>query len=117
MQNECIRFCLILGNKTQVEAAEFNVINWLPTPKRLNSVCVLIFLTSLLGQYLLMFVKCIIMLSRFTSRSLEKLCLPNQKNTRSYIGPRLWNNLPVIIKTVLNMNAFKHQVKEQVLRI
>ena len=56
--------------------------------------------------------------SQVTHRSLKKLYLPNEKTNRgmrtlSYIGPRLWNNLPMTIKATLNVNAFKHQVKEQ----
>ena len=80
MQNKCIRFCWKLGNKTHVGVAEFNVINWLPTRKRFGQCLFVYILTSLLGQYLLMFV------SRFTRRSLKKLCSPNQKANRDTSG-------------------------------
>ena len=35
MQNKC-RFCLKLGNNTDIGVAEFNVINWLPARKRFD---------------------------------------------------------------------------------
>ena len=29
----------------------------------------------------------------------------------SYLGPKLWNNLPFDTKTSINRNSFKHKVK------
>ena len=120
MQNKCIRFCLKLGNRTHIGIAEFNIINWLPTGKRFEQcVCVNIFnfFAGTAPAYVCEMYHPVEQ-SRVTRRSLKKLCLPNQKTNRgmrtlSYIGPRLWNNLPMKIKAALNVNAFKHQIKEQ----
>ena len=39
-QNKCIRFCLGLGNRAHIGAAEFKSINWLPTKSRFEQ-CIL----------------------------------------------------------------------------
>ena len=55
--------------------------------------------------------------SLYTRRSLNKLCLPNKNTTRgiktlSYIGPRIWNNLSIFLKSARNLNIFKHRLKD-----
>ena len=55
--------------------------------------------------------------SRCTRRSLNKLWIPNQRTNRglkilSYVGPRLWNSLPNLVKCAKNVNNFKHKLKE-----
>ena len=55
--------------------------------------------------------------SQHTRTSLKQLKLPNQTTNRglktlSYIGPRLWNALPISILSVNSVNSFKHKLKE-----
>ena len=52
----------------------------------------------------------------FTHRSLIRLHPPTRRTKKgqkcvSYIGPKLWNNLPKELKTIKNVNTFKHQIK------
>ena len=47
----------------------------------------------------------------------QKLKVPHRKTTigqraLSYIGPSLWNNLNMKLKSSTNLNAFKHNIKE-----
>ena len=56
--------------------------------------------------------------SRFTSNSVMKLNLPfRNKNTGqkgiSYLGPKIWNELPPHIKICDSVNTFKHRIKEK----
>ena len=55
--------------------------------------------------------------TNFTHIPLKQLKLPNQTtshglNTLSYIGPRLWNAIPISILCVNNVNSFKQKLKE-----
>ena len=39
-QNECIRFCLKLGDRISVTVKEFEKINWFPIQERVNLILV-----------------------------------------------------------------------------
>ena len=50
-------------------------------------------------------------------RSAYKLRLPYRSSIHgqkalSYLGPRLWNNLPADIKSNANVNTFRHDIKK-----
>ena len=50
-------------------------------------------------------------------RATQKLDLPFRKScigqkTLSYIGPKIWNNLPAQIKLSKSVNIFKHDIKK-----
>ena len=52
----------------------------------------------------------------FTHRSLNRLHPPTRRTTKgqkcvSYIGPKLWNNLPKELKKIKDVNTFKHKIK------
>ena len=52
-----------------------------------------------------------------TRRATQKLDLPFRKScigqkTLSYIGPKIWNNLPAQIKLSKSVNTFKHDIKK-----
>ena len=52
-----------------------------------------------------------------TRRATRKLDLPFRKScigqkTLSYIGPKIWNNLPAQIKLSKSVNTFKHDIKK-----
>ena len=118
-QNKCIRFCLNLGNRFHIGTKQFEAINWLPTKERFEQcTCVAIFnfFAGAAPVYISeMFLP--LQQSHTTRRSQNKLWIPNQKTNRglgiiSYVGPRLWNSLPNFLKSVENVNKFKHKSKE-----
>ena len=52
-----------------------------------------------------------------TRRATQKLDIPFRKScigqkTLSYIGPKIWNNLPAQIKLSKSVNTFKHDIKK-----
>ena len=52
-----------------------------------------------------------------TRRSNCRLQLPHRNTSYghealSFLGPKLWNNLPVNIKSSSNINTFKHDIKK-----
>ena len=52
-----------------------------------------------------------------TRRSKHRLILPHRKNNRgqkslSFMGPKIWNNLHSELKTIENVNTFKHEIKK-----
>ena len=55
---------------------------------------------------------------RITRRSKNKLNQPFRKtnigqNCLSYLGPKIWNNLPSNLKSATNINSFKHKIKDK----
>ena len=113
-QNKCIRFCLKLKNRCHIGVKEFKLINWLPTKERFEQ-CLLVniynFINHLAPVYIVWFS------SHKTRSFFQMLMLPSQTSNRrlqtiSYLGPRLWNSLPTIVKSAGSVNTFKHKIKE-----
>ena len=57
-------------------------------------------------------------MSRITGRSKNKLNQPFRKSTigqncPSYLGPKMWNNLPSELKFAKNIDRFKHTIKDK----
>ena len=55
---------------------------------------------------------------RITRRSKNKLNLPFRKtnmgqNGLSYVGPKIWNSLQSDLKSLNNVNSFKHKIKDK----
>ena len=118
-QNNCVRFCLHLGKKTQIRVAEFKEINWLNINDRFSQ-CDLSniykFFNSGNPEY---FNEIYFSTepSNIHTRSFQSLKQPLRKsnkglNSASYSGPLLWNNLPIEIKRSGSTNSFKHNVKK-----
>ena len=118
-QNKCIRFCLKLGNRTHIGTNDFIKINWLPTKERFEqSVCVNIskFFRNTSPAYASEIYHPMEQIHN-TRRSKFKLHLPYRQTNigqrgLSYLGPKLWNNLPSDIKSIDSLNNFKHTIKE-----
>ena len=118
-QNKCIRFCLNLGNRHHISTNDFKEINWLPTQERFEQcVCASTF-KFWKGQspaYMSDFYNPM-NYAHGTRRCYLRLELPF-KNTflgqkgLSFIGSRLWNDLPFDLKVCMGANVFKHKVKE-----
>ena len=118
-QNKCIRYCLNLDNKAHIGTNEFLKINWLPTKKRVEQcICANVF--KFFNQMSPHYTAEIFHPSSSvhnTRRATQKLDLPFRKScigqkTLSYIGPKIWNNLPAQIKLSKSVNTFKHDIKK-----
>ena len=118
-QNKCIRYCLNLDNKAHIGTNEFLKINWLPTKKRVEQcICanVFKFFNQMSPQYRAEMFHPSSSVHN-TRRATQKLDLPFRKScigqkTLSYIGPKIWNNLPAQIKLSKSVNTFKHDIKK-----
>ena len=118
-QNKCIRFCLNLNNRAHIGIKEFKNINWLPTKERFEQCIytakVFKFFDNSAPSYMSeMFLP--VGQSCITRRSKNKLNQPFRKsnigqNCLSYLGPKLWNNLPSELKSTKNIDSFKHKIK------
>ena len=118
IQNKCIRLCLKLGNRTHIGINMFKVINWLPTQKRFEQCLGTSIFKFFMGNAPTYMSEMYfpVKQSLYTRRSFNKLCLPNKNTTRgiktlSYIGPRIWNNLSISLKSAPTINIFKHRLK------
>jgi len=117
-QNKCIRFCLGLDNRAHIGVNEFKTINWLPMQNRYKqcvSVSAFKFCKGF-GPAYMSEIYSLVDNPRSTRRSDYRLKKPlkyinmGQANI-SYIGPKIWNNLPLECKLVNNSNEFKHKIK------
>ena len=120
LQNKCIRFCLQLDNKTHIGIDNFEKINWLPISDRFHQ-CLCSSAFKFFSN------KCPLYLSDVynqsdqgqinTRSSFLKLNQPLRRTSYgqrslSYLTPSIWNNLPNDLKSLNNLNTFKHGVKK-----
>ena len=119
-QNKCIRFCLNLNNRAHIGIKEFKNINWLPTKERFEQCTtakVFKFFDSSVPSYMSeMFLP--VGQSRITRRSKNKLNQLFRKSNKgqnclSYLGPKLWNNLPSELKSAKNIDSFKNKITDK----
>ena len=119
-QNKCIRFCLGLDSQSHIGVNEFKTINWLPVQNRYEqcvSVSAFKFCKGL-GPAYMSDIYSLIENPRTTRRSEYKMKQPFRstnmgQNSISYIGPKVWNNLPKECKIEEISNKFKHKIKDQ----
>ena len=119
-QNKCIRFCLKLNDRSRIKSKDFESINWLPIAERISQC-------SLCSVFKFFFKNCPDYLDEIffpveingvqTRSSYLKLNVPHRKTNigqkaLSYTGPSLWNNLNITLKSSINLNAFKHNIKQ-----
>ena len=120
-QNKCIRFCLQLGNRTHIGIDEFKEINWLNVSDRFDqcvSANIFKYFNNKCPKYMAEIYNPISRNAIGTRNSFLKLNQPSRKtkqcqNCLSYIGPSIWNKLPV--KEAKSLNSFKHNVKSHFL--
>jgi len=118
-QNKCIRFCLLLDDRTHVGLNEFEKINWLPVDHRFRqclSTNAFKFFEDKCPLYMkdIFDISCINRIS--TRNSAKKLNQPLRrtnygKNCISFLTPSVWNSMPDSLKDCENLNTFKHRVK------
>ena len=117
-QNKCIRFCLNLDNRAHLGKKEFEDINWLPVKDRVNQrICVTAY--SVFNGISPKYISDIfapVEAVQFTRNSINRFKIPFRKtnmgqNSMSYLGPKMWNNIPSDLKLCKNRNVFKHKLK------
>ena len=117
-QNKCVRFCLNLDNRAHLDKKEFKDINWLTVKERVNQrICVTAhnFFRGTSPVYMNeIFITDETV--RVTRNSENRFKVPLRKtnigqNSLSYLGPKLWNDLPNDLKLSNNRNTFKHKLK------
>ena len=119
LSKQMLRFCLKLKNRDHVGVKEFREINWLPTKERFKQcVCANIFkfFNNMSPAYTSELYKPFNH-GHNTQRSNCTLQLPHRNTSYghkalSFLGPKLWNNLPDKIKFSSNINTFKHDIKK-----
>ena len=124
-QNKCIRFCLKLGDSTNIETIEFEKINWLPIQERVNQCALSRFINFILMLLPNTWMKYFLRqnVTEFLHVTpFKKLKLPHRKANQglralSYVGPFLWNKLDNSLKMSASSNTFKHNLENQYFRI
>ena len=119
LQNKCIRFCLKKDSRTHIGHDEFVSINWLPVGYRANqniSSLVYKFFSARSPIYMDSVFSRTSPLGVATRRSFQRLTQPSRKTVPgqralSYLGPKLWNQLPETLKSCSSVNCFKHALK------
>ena len=105
-QNKCIRYCLTLKNRDHIDKTHFEKINWLPVEKRFEqciAVTVFNLKKGICPPYMSEIYKNNSSPAVNTRRSLNSLLQPNYtkkypRNSLSYLGPKIWNDLDKLIK-------------------
>ena len=106
-----------------ISEAEFRLINWLPTCKRVRQCINTItynFVNNTCPYYLNKIFAFAPNCRIGTRINFSKLKNPFRKRnmgqkTITYIGPFIWNSLPDSTKKANNLNTFKHNVKKHYL--
>ena len=119
-QNKCIRFCLRLGHRKRLNFLDFKKINWLPVQERVYQCIaahVFKFFKNNCPAYIHELFSQATTSSINTRHSYMKLTQPFRKrnfgkNNLSFLGPKIWNELPESIKNSNLLNTFKHKVKD-----
>ena len=118
-QNSCMRYCLGLGNRTHIGKSEFEKINWLPVSNRVDQ-CLAVTAYNFRNKLSPIYMQDIYSLNTSaaykTRRSIDSLIEPfykieSSRKSISYLGSRIWNNLPLDIKSSPSTNSFKHALK------
>jgi len=121
-QNKCIRFCLNLNNRTSINKIKFNDINWLPVERRYEQcICTLIYkyFHNDVPEYISdMFNANVI---KYNTRNPNMLKRPpyktsNGRKSLSYLGPKLWDDIPHQLKQKQTIASFKHDFKKHYLK-
>ena len=126
MQNKCIRFCLKLDKMHHI-SEDFKAINQLPVDQRVQqslNVTVFKYVNKACPYYMKEVFEYAsqgsIRNNNYASSSRNnyaKLKVPFRKTTMrqkslSYIGPSVWNKLPISMNRNISLNKFKHHVKK-----
>ena len=119
-QNKCIKFCLKIGCRTSVKTKDFEAINWLNVHDRFFKIMastVFRFFKSCGPEYLDEIYFPADQIGMCTRFSYQKLQIPRRKTNMgmkslSYVAPTFWNTLPTSLKLSVNLNNFKHKIKD-----
>ena len=102
---------------------QFHDINWLPTKERFEQCVwanIFKFFNNMSPAYTCKLYQPF-NLGHNTRRSNYRLQLPYRNTSYghkalSFLGPKLWNNLPAKVKSCSNINTFKHDIKKLFLK-
>ena len=119
-QNKCIKFCLKIGCRTSVKTKDFEAINWLNVHDRFFQIMastVFRFFKNCGPEYLDEIYFPADQIGMCTRFSYQKLQIPRRKTNMgmkslSYVAPTFWNTLPTSLKLSVNLNNFKHKIKD-----
>ena len=120
LQNKYISFCLRLNHRKRLIFLDFKKINWLPVQERVYQCIaahVFKFFKNNCPAYIHELFSQATTSSINTRHSYMKLTQPFRKrnfgkNNLSFLGPKIWNELPESIKNSNLLNTFKHKVKD-----
>ena len=117
-QNKCIRFSLLLENRSHLDKNKFQEINWLPIDERMRQrICIFgyNFFNNTSPSYMSdIFIQNDV--KKHTRNSQYSFKVPLRKTnigqkTLLYMGPLSWNSLGTDIKLAKSRNIFKHKIK------
>lgn len=118
-QNKIVRFVLALSPRTHLVAAHFKKLNWLVVSARVDYLTLCHMFNCISGtapKYLKIFnnIKCIHQHStRYSELSVfVERVKSNGMATFKFNGAKLWNNLPLTIKSSPNKNVFKKKCRK-----
>ena len=123
-QNKLIRFILDLKPRDHVGHQQFESLNWLPVNKRVEQVMLChVFKVKhkLAPSYMNSFLVSQNTVHSYSTRLSEKggFNLPKAKGSGcksfSFIGAKLWNNLPCHLTDINNFQSFKVAIKSHLL--
>ena len=121
-QNKCIRFCLHLNNRDSITKTKFIDINWLPVKQRFEQcICSLIY--KYLNNDVPEYIEDMFTLNqeKYYTRNPNMLKRPfystsNGQKAISYVGPKLWDDMPNYLKQIKSIASFKHDFKNDFLK-
>ena len=120
-QNKCIRFCLNLNYRDRIDINRFREINWLPVSKRVEQcICTLIY--KFFHKNVPKYIEDIfnVKTTKYNIRNPNMLTRPLCKNASgqkaiSFLGPKIWADIPNDIKKKCTITSFKHEFKKHFL--
>ena len=121
--SKCIRFCLKVNTRKHIYFKEFHQLNWLLIDKWFKqciSATIFKYLNPNCPAYLDEVFEAAPQNILDLKNSYKKLKQPfrtttSGQNAISFIGPSVWNILPKELKSMENLNTFKHKLKEHYL--
>ena len=122
-QNKCIRFCLKLCDRSSIKPEDFEKINWLPIHERVSKCSLCTIYKILTENCLNYFEQRYIPLETNgvrTRSSYQNLNVPHRKKNVGqkllyYVSPSLENKLEKTLKISTSLNAFKYNIKHNLL--
>ena len=121
-QNKCIRFCLNLNNRTSIDKTKFIEINWLPVENRYEQ-CIGTLIYKYFHNNVPEYINDMFTLNvrKYNTRNPNILKRPPYKTSNgqkalSFLGPKIWDDMPNCLKQKESIASFKHDFKKYYLK-